>query len=97
MSTTQKTTIKALDDRHVTIEFTDLVSGERVKMEIWAPVPRAGGTTYVRYNGDKQLCYGLSGSGSTMEYQDGTKLVDLIRREYRAMRAAEKRDLARFN
>lgn len=91
-----KTTITAHDDRHVTLAFDDLLSGERITMDIWAPVPREGGSTYIRYNGDKQLCYGLSSTGSTMSYTDGGKLVDIVRREYRAMRRTEKREAARY-
>ncbi len=90
-----KTQITAQDDRHVTITFTDLLSDEQITMEIWAPVPKEGGCSYVRYNGDKQLCDKLSSRGSTLMYRDGTKLVDLVRREYNAMRAADKREAAR--
>lgn len=90
-----KTVITAHDERHVTISFDDATWGERVTMEIWAPIPREGGYSYVRYNGDRQLCAGLSGAGSTLSYKDGTQLIDLVRREYRAMRASEKREAAR--
>lgn len=90
-----KTTITAHDDRHVTLAFDDLLSGQRITMDIWAPVPREGGSSYVRYNGEKQLCYGLSSRGNTLSYSHGTKLVDLVRREYRAMRRADKREADR--
>ena len=95
-STMTKTTITAHDDRHVTIKFTTLDTDQEVEMDIWAPIPRENGSSYVRHNGDKQLCAGLSSRGSTLTYSHGTKMVDLVRREYRAMRAAEKRDLARY-
>lgn len=87
-----KTTIRAVSDRNVKIAFDDSVTGERIEMDIWAPMPADGASTYVRYNGDRQLCVGLNGSGSTLMYRDGTKLVDLVRREYRAMRRAEQRE-----
>lgn len=90
-----KTTITAHDDRRVTLAFDDLLSGNRITMEIWAPAPREGGSSYIRYNGDRQLCYGLSSTGGTMSYTAGTKLVDIVRREYRAMRRADKREANR--
>ena len=91
-----KTTITSQDDRHVTLSFDCESSGERTTLDIWAPMPGANGLSYVRYNGDKQLCNGLSSRGETLSYQAGTKLVDLVRREYRAMRATEKRQAARY-
>lgn len=91
-----KTTITAHDDRHVTIKFTTLDTDQEVSMDIWAPIPGKMGLSYVRYNGDKQLCNGLSSRGETLSYREGTKLVDLVRSEYKAMRATEKRDLARY-
>jgi hypothetical protein len=90
--------IIAHGDRLVEITFTDSDIGpERlITMEIWAFSPqKAGGYSAVMYdgeNGDKQLCERLSSAGNTLMYKDGTKLVDLVRREYQAMRAAEKRD-----
>jgi len=91
-----KTRITAQDERHVTITFTTLDTDQEVKMDIWAPIPSEGNFSYVRYNGDRQLCAGLSSRGSTLTYAYGAKLVDLVRREYRSMRAAEERDLARY-
>ena len=91
-----KTKITAHDDRHVTITFTTLDTDQAVQMDIWAPAPGKSGTSYVRYNGDNQLCAGLSSRGETLSYCAGTKLVDLVRREYRAMRSADKREIARY-
>jgi hypothetical protein len=91
-----RTTITAHNDRHVTIKFRRLVTDQEIEMDIWAPIPREGGSIYVRYNGDKQLCDRLRPFGSTLTYACGTKLVDLVRREYRAMRAAEKRAMAPY-
>ena len=90
-----KTTITANSDLSVTLKFISAVSDEMVTMEIWAPAPGASGQSYIRYNGDKQLCNGLSGSGETLSYQAGTQLVDLVRSQYRAMRAAERRNVAK--
>lgn len=79
----------------MTISYTDVLSDEQITLDIWAPEPAASGRSYVRYNGDKQLCRGLSSRGDTLTYYAGTPLVDLVRREYRAMRAAERREAAR--
>ena len=89
-----RTTITAHSDRSVTLSFTDLVTDQPITMEIWAPSTTTGGQSYVRYNGDKQLCNGLSSRGETLSYRDGTKLVDLVRSQYRSMRAAERRNIA---
>lgn len=86
-----RTIIKAEHERRVTITYTCSWSDERITLEIWAPMPKEGGYSYVRYNGDHQLCDRLAGGGSTLTYKDGTQLIDLVRREYRAMRAAERR------
>jgi hypothetical protein len=77
-----KTKIQAISESQVLIEFDDLLTGERYHYEIWAPA--AGG--YVRYNGEKQLCERLSCSGPTLHWSAKAPLVDMIRREYRAMR-----------
>jgi len=82
-----KTKIRAINESQVLIEFDDLITGERYHYEIW--VPAAGG--YVRFNGDKQLCERLSCSGSTLYWRAKAPLVDMIRREYRAMRRKEKK------
>jgi len=91
-----KTTITAQDDRNVYLRFEDTDTGEMIELEIWAPVARDGFSSYVRYNGYKQLCGGLSSRGETLTYKVGTKLIDLVRREYRAMRATEKREAGRY-
>lgn len=84
-----KTTITARSNNRVSIR------GPHAALEIWAPA--TGG--YVRYethHGDKQLCDRLSRLGSTL-FWDGTyPLIDLVRREYRAMRAARRRDERRY-
>lgn len=89
-----RTKITEHDDRRVTITFMDRRRDQMVTMEIWAASPPPSGWSYVRYSdgsGDRQLCDRLSSQGSTLTYYEGTKLVDLVRREYRAMRSAEKR------
>lgn len=94
-----KTVIREIDARTVNIAFEDEM-GDRIEMHIWAPMPKAGGSSYVRFRShdgiERQLCERLSSRGSTLMYSDGTRLVDLVRREYRAMRAAEKRAAERL-
>jgi hypothetical protein len=91
-----RTKITAHDDRRVTIAYTSLIDGETVQLDIWAPQPGPSGSSYVRFNGNRQLCAGLSSGGHTLSYREGTRLVDLVRKEYRAMRADEKREAARY-
>lgn len=59
--------------------------------------PPDGGYVREQINGEwKQVCDGLSSMGSTLSCSSREKLADLIRREYRAMRRAEKREAAQF-
>lgn len=89
-----RTVITAHDDRHVTIEFDDLINGgERIRLEMSAAIPRSGGSSYIRFADGRQVCSELSSRGATLSYRDGEKLVDIVRAEYRAMRATEKRYL----
>jgi hypothetical protein len=88
---TTKTTINADSTGNVTISYIDIF-GERVTREFTCPV--AGG--YVR-EGDRQVCERLSNMGNTLRCGQRSDLINLIRREYRAMRAAEKREAARYN
>ena len=95
-----KTTIKARSNHRVFISFENPRHlDEMVELEIWAP--STGG--YVRYEtprGDKQLCARLAPGGETL-FWDGTyPLIDLVRREYKAMcaaqKAAQRRDERRY-
>lgn len=57
--------------------------------------PPDGG--YVReYPNGKQVCDRLAHTGSTLTCSSRDKLLSLIRREYRAMRRAEKREANRY-
>ncbi len=91
-----RTKIIEHDERDVTLRYLSSYTDEVVEMHIWAPRPGDSGMSYVRCDGDKQLCAGLSSGGETLTYYAGTRLVDLVRSEYRAMRRAEKRDSARY-
>lgn len=87
-----KTAIKSISNSRVEIKFEDLITGDIYEYDIWAPAD--GG--YVRYNGDKQLCERLSCRGNTLYWSGKAPLVDLIRREYKAMRRADKREASRY-
>lgn len=79
-----KTIITAVSAHEVNIAFENTF-GEIVEMNIYAPAE--GG--YVR-SGNKQLCGALNTTGSTLIWGGKAPLIDLVRREYRAMRRSEK-------
>lgn len=55
--------------------------------------PLDGGYVKEYRNGEwRQVCNRLAHTGNTLTCSSRDKLLDLIRREYRAMRRAEKRD-----
>lgn len=88
-----KTTISAIDTNEVRIEYDHAWSDERVSRHFW--VPRAGGYVLELSAGNsRQVCERLNRLGSTLMCGPNTPLIDVIRREYRAMRAAERRELA---
>ena len=73
----------------VVVEYDDVITGERRCREFM--VPLRGG--YVREwtgNDWRQVCDGLSTRGDTLYLNESGSLISLIRREYRAMRRAEK-------
>jgi hypothetical protein len=77
---------------YVTVIADDLITGERVTTQYFAPA--CGG--YVRINDHRnypQVCDGLQSTGSTLSWGGGLPFANLIRREFRAGRAAEKRIL----
>jgi hypothetical protein len=82
-----KTIITEVAINHVSLKYTD-VDGNGHEYDIRAPL----GGGYVRH-GDKgdQLFERFAGSGVTMLWDGRAPLVDLIRREYRAMRRDEQR------
>jgi hypothetical protein len=86
-----KTTINPISNSRVKIRFEDLITGDIVEYDIWAPDD--GG--YVRYNGDRQLCDRLSCRGNTLYWSGKAPLAELVRREYRAMRRSDKREARR--
>lgn len=86
-----RTTIRATASNYVELSFDHPMTGERVTREFHCP--RNGG--YVR-EGDKQVCGELSSMGYTLRVDDETELLPLIRREWRAAQAAERRERARW-
>lgn len=90
-----RATIRTDAQGNVTISYDDADSGERITTTYF--VPMNGG--YVRVRDDRQqypqVCERLSGGGSTLMCSSRGKLAEVIRREYRAMRRAEKRAASR--
>lgn len=78
--------------RRVTLIYSDDF-GDTVTREFW--IPNVTGRAYVR-EGDKQVCYGLCRLGNTMTVDPGERLVDVIRKEWRAIRRAERADRAKM-
>ena len=85
---TTKATIKQTADRTVSLSYDDEMTGERVTREFW--IPRNDGTKYVR-EGDTQVCEGLSSRGNTLSVREASELLPLIRAEWKAAKAAERR------
>jgi hypothetical protein len=72
----------------VTLEYDDFLEG-RVTREFFCPID--GG--YVREivgSDAKQVCERLSRTGGTLTASSRTSLIDVIRREYKAMKRADK-------
>jgi hypothetical protein len=96
--TTARTTIKPLDDNHVVIRYADCYTGEIIEREFWAP----SGGGYVREidaahpgTTGRQVCELLEGVGPTLYWGGHGRLIDVVRREYRAMRRVERREQQR--
>jgi hypothetical protein len=71
--------------------------GETIRVTREFTCPPDGGYVRERRDGDwKQVCDKLAAMGSTLMCSSREKLAELIRREYRAMRRAEKREAAQF-
>jgi len=92
MTTTKtRTQIEDIAENRCRITYQDAHSDEFVTMELFAP--SSGG--YVKVNDGRrfpQICERLAATGSTLDWSPAHgRLSDMIRREYRRMRAAEKR------
>lgn len=85
-----------IDSGSVTIAYDDDMSGGRVERTFSCPVD-SGRVREEMTSGRVQVCDRLSHRGSTLRAGSRAILADLIRREYRAMRASEKREAARYS
>jgi hypothetical protein len=83
----KRTKITSDGDSRCTIEFEDY-QGDPCTIVCHAP--RNGG--YVYDQRGKQVCEQLGSMGVTLMWNARRPLADLIRREYRRMRAAEARE-----
>lgn len=87
-----KTIIQATAENRVYLKYECGITGDIHEMNIYASVN--GG--YVKYGDDgKQLCDKLASTGNTLMWSGKKPLIDLIRREYYAMRRVERRELNR--
>lgn len=81
--------IKERPAGRVTLTYDDIYLDRRRTREFM--VPRKGGYVMECVGNDfKQVCDRLKSTGYTLRCGAKENLIDVIRREYRAMRAAEK-------
>ena len=87
-----RTRIRQITDNTVRIQYQNWMD-EEIDETLFAPSD--GGYVFVLQadGSTTQICDRLSSTGSTLIYSPKYhgRLVDLVRREYRKMRAAEKR------
>lgn len=89
-----KTTIKTDHaPNYVTISYDDCF-GDRVTRTFFCPA--SGGYIRESVRDYPQVCDQLAHSGSTLYAESGNDLIKIIRREYRSMRRAEKREATRY-
>jgi len=85
--------IESLSESRCTIQFTDEFDQPH-NLELFAPA--AGGYVKIEARGYPQICERLSSTGNTLMWSPASgPLSELVRREYRKRRAAERRDLRR--
>ena len=77
----------------VTLRYADDFYDELRTREFW--ISNASGNACVR-EGDRHVCQQLSYFGNTLAVGPKERLIDVIRTEYRAMRAAERADRYSF-
>jgi hypothetical protein len=92
-TTTTRARFVSHDDNSCTVTYHDGL--DTITHELWAP--RSGGYVVDASTPERrQVCERLRRLGVTLTWSPASgPLVDLARREYRAMRRAEARDLAR--
>jgi hypothetical protein len=81
---------KHLEHNRALVRYPHRLDGTPIEFEVFAP--RSGG--YVRFDDGAQVCERLECRGPTLIWGGSAPLIDLIRREYRAMRRAEKKYLS---
>jgi hypothetical protein len=84
-----RTKITRTDRNYVRLEALDPFTGDPIVREFRCPDVSRGSFSYV-WEGDKQVCSGLSRMGATLRATP-TTLVDVIRAEWRAYRMSAKR------
>ena len=89
-----KTKITVNQNRSVTVERDNAYTGERTDVTYF--VGSSDGLGYVKYmnanGGTSQVCEGMSSRGNNTLMATRDSLPDVIRRELRKQRAAEKRN-----
>jgi hypothetical protein len=85
-----KTTITSDDQGYITISYDCAYTGERITRTFFCPIN--GGYVRESLHDYPQVCEQLAHHGSTLTCSSRGHLIDVIRREYRAMRRAEKRE-----
>lgn len=92
-----KTTFTTDSYGRVTIAYDEQLTGERITRTFTCQ-PQGGYVWEIgfRDGNRRQVCDQLSGGGNTLSAGGIETLIKVIRREYRAMRAAEKREAARY-
>jgi hypothetical protein len=80
--------------RHVTLEYDviDHAGTRRVTRVFWAPSQGGYVREYDKNSCSSQVCERLSSTGVTLSVTREEKLLDLIRKEYRAMRREDLRN-----
>lgn len=84
----------AIDDRHVVAEYDCPMTGERQSRTFWCGSSRGAYVFESAEGGQtRQVCDGLGRRGSTL-MMGSRPLIEVIRREYRAMVRAERAEAA---
>lgn len=93
-----RTTIKSDTDNRCTLRYRDEHTGETITRDFFTVVE--GGYVLEDWQRAREVCEELSDRGATLIWRPTTKtptLAVVIRREYRAMRRAERREQAEWS
>lgn len=86
---TMRAYFKQLSYNRVAVRYPHHRDDTMVEFEVYAPM--SGG--YVRFDDGAQVCDRLECRGPTLIWGGASPLINLIRRQYRSMRRAEKKYL----